>query len=511
MQTTVFKWTEQQEAVFKAVLDQKSSIVVEAVAGSGKTTTIKEACLRLKAAKPGLVIKFTSFGKKVVENLKAVIPADVAECGTMNSLCCKVWNRYVGRFVQVNEYQRDKLVHQQLKTPYELQRFVNGLVEKAKQNGAGLVDGFKLDSYDKFEELVYQYDLDFEIGENPWKRGNENQIDQGIKYAIKALKLHIEMSSELIGFVDQLFMPLLHNCKFDQVDVLFVDEVQDFSILEKLVSKAMVKLGGFVYAVGDRRQAIYGFRGADSKSMDNFRAEFGAIDLPLTVSYRVPRSGVLEAQRHVSHIQSAPNAIEGKVTHTNYATMLGLVDNNTAIICRKVAPLLELAFTLIGKGIKCQVAGKDIGKGLVGLVYKWKTPKTVDEYLEKLTSYRDEQVQKLMAKGKEVAAEKISDQTDTILKIAESVPGDASLTDLYNKIVGIFTEDKDLKESILTLSTIHKAKGLEWDKVCILGSEKYQPSKFARQDWQLEQEENLFYIAKTRHKQELIYVTAKPE
>lgn len=504
------KWTEQQEAIFATVLKFEKSIVVEAVAGSGKTTTIKEACLRLKAARPELKIRFTSFGKKVVENLVKVIPPDVADCGTMNSLCTKVWMRYTGRFVPVETYKRNKLVHQELKTPYDLQNFVNDLVEKAKQEGVGLVQGFKLDSYDKFEEIVYKHDLDFQIGENPFRRGTADQVEQGILLAIKALKLQIKISREMIDFTDQLYMPLLHNCKFDQVDVLFADEIQDFSVLERLAAAAMLAPGGKFYGVGDRRQAIYGFRGADSKSMDNIRAKFGAVDLPLTVSYRVPKSGVREAQKHVSHIQAAENAIDGTVSYCEYKTLLADAKNiRGAIICRKTGPAAELAFTLISKGIPCLMLGKDIGKGLTLLCRKWKTPKTIEQFLDKLNSWKDEQVTALMSKGKEQAADKIVDQVETINVIAACLPLDASISELESRVTSIFEDKEDAAK--ITLATIHKAKGLEWDKVYILGAESYQPSKFARQDWQLEQEENCSYIAKTRHKEELVYVAAKPK
>jgi superfamily I DNA/RNA helicase len=55
------------------------------------------------------------------------------------------------------------------------------------------------------------------------------------------------------------------------------------------------------------------------------------------------------------------------------------------------------------------------------------------------------------------------------------------------------------------LSTIHKAKGLENDRIFFLCPELI-PSKYATQPWQYEQEANLKYVAITRAKQELIYV-----
>jgi superfamily I DNA/RNA helicase len=59
---------------------------------------------------------------------------------------------------------------------------------------------------------------------------------------------------------------------------------------------------------------------------------------------------------------------------------------------------------------------------------------------------------------------------------------------------------------VLTLSTIHKAKGREWSSVFILGANKYMPSKWARKEWQMEQETNLEYVADTRSKSVLISI-----
>ncbi|HEY3473413.1 MAG TPA: ATP-binding domain-containing protein, partial [Anaerolineales bacterium] len=59
-------------------------------------------------------------------------------------------------------------------------------------------------------------------------------------------------------------------------------------------------------------------------------------------------------------------------------------------------------------------------------------------------------------------------------------------------------------------STIHKAKGLEADKVFWLNSSKC-PSPWARQPWQLQQEYNLCYVATTRAKTTLVLIEEKQE
>jgi superfamily I DNA/RNA helicase len=74
--------------------------------------------------------------------------------------------------------------------------------------------------------------------------------------------------------------------------------------------------------------------------------------------------------------------------------------------------------------------------------------------------------------------------------------------ELIDKITNIFSDEN--KQGI-KLSTIHKAKGLEADNVYILNKHLI-PSKFAKLDWELIQEENLDYVACTRSKKKLGFI-----
>ena len=64
------------------------------------------------------------------------------------------------------------------------------------------------------------------------------------------------------------------------------------------------------------------------------------------------------------------------------------------------------------------------------------------------------------------------------------------------------------KNRHLTLCTAHKSKGLEWDRVFILNSECFMP-KWVKQDWAIQQEKNIVYVAITRAKKDLVYIKEK--
>ena len=73
-------------------------------------------------------------------------------------------------------------------------------------------------------------------------------------------------------------------------------------------------------------------------------------------------------------------------------------------------------------------------------------------------------------------------------------------------IRGLF-EDTTGPQQVLTLSTVHKSKGREWSHVVLWGRNAFMPSKYARKDWQADQEKNLMYVAVTRAMCRLTEVT----
>jgi hypothetical protein len=90
------------------------------------------------------------------------------------------------------------------------------------------------------------------------------------------------------------------------------------------------------------------------------------------------------------------------------------------------------------------------------------------------------------------------------IKVIEALSdGIENPVSVIEKIDNIFS--KDTKTGIC-LSTMHKSKGLESERVFILHPE-LMPSKYAKLSWQLEQEKNLEYVAYTRAKTFLGFIT----
>jgi superfamily I DNA/RNA helicase len=138
-------------------------------------------------------------------------------------------------------------------------------------------------------------------------------------------------------------------------------------------------------------------------------------------------------------------------------------------------------------------------------------------FAAKLGDWREKEVQKWLAKGKENKAEEVSDRAETITVLGQQLlsEGHSTVAELIAFIDGMFSNTKtdpktgEKRPDCLTLATAHKSKGREWKRVYILGAAKYMPSKWARKDWQQKQESNLIYVATTRAMSELIDIVVE--
>jgi superfamily I DNA/RNA helicase len=300
-----------------------------------------------------------------------------------------------------------------------------------------------------------------------------------------------------------------------------VDEVQDLNLSRRLLAMRMAGNTGRIIAVGDHNQAIYGFTGADSDSMDQLKASLSAHELPLTMTYRCPKAVVREAQRWVPDFQAHDSNPEGVVRSIPFLAQVDSEGNKLspdfqdeqltkedAILCRNTKPLVELAYNLIRRGIACRVEGREIGQGLITMARRWKVVR-LDAFKNKVQSWRDREVTKYQAKGKEDMIQGVEDKADTIICLIDALmaEGKTTVAEFETFVTNLFGDTKEGETpKVVTLSTVHKSKGREWKRVFILGMNKFMPSRYAKKDWQMQQEYNLMYVAVTRSMFELVYV-----
>jgi hypothetical protein len=203
-------------------------------------------------------------------------------------------------------------------------------------------------------------------------------------------------------------------------------------------------------------------------------------------------------------IESHPSAPEGEVKHlVNY-----LVDDfpsSGCILCRNTAPLIGFAYSLLKRDVPCRILGRDIGAALISIVKKLR-PINLEDFLAKLQVWLEREVNRALAEDR--SPERLYDQAECLRFFVDSLDEDSRTVDsLLAKIELMFTEQPSATR--LTLSTVHKAKGLEFETVFILDFDKYMPSRWATQEWAKVQEQNIIYVAVTRAKRTLVYITSE--
>lgn len=502
------RWSVQQNAFLDWIDKGTGSCVLEAVAGAGKTTTLLEGAKRLIAK--GLRVAIMAYNTKIADEIKAKTKGwPNLYVGTVHSfgfaaLRYRFKTIKLEKFKVANICERPDVLDG---TTFPYKDNIIDLVSYAKQRALGVVG--RIEDTKAWLDIIEHFDIFADLENVSLK---DIPVEEIIKAAKKVLSISNTITAE-IDYDDMVYLPLVLRLPFFRNDVVMVDEAQDTNPARRALVRCVVKAGGRVIAVGDRHQAIYGFTGADADSLDLIRKDFNAIDLPMTTTFRCPKSVVKFAQKWVSHIEAHETAPEGSVSTMASADIFTRndLDGRTAILCRNTKPLVELAFSLIRRRIACKVEGRDIGTGLIKLATKWKV-KTTEKLAERLEKWKEAQVTKFLAKKQEQRAQTVEDQVETLLIIIDDCnqQGKHTVDCVVESIKGIFDNDVQDK-GILTLSTIHKSKGREWDTVLWLDRLGTLPSPYARQAWQLEQEKNLCYVAATRAKTSLVEVTVPPK
>ncbi len=513
-----YQLSNQQQNVVDWAVNGSGSLNLIARAGCGKTFTLLRIVEALITAKPNVEIFLGAFNKAIADEIKADLAKlgiswKQATAGTMHSAGFGVWRKHAPR-VKVDGKKLyhiiDDIIASDGDEAYRgqitaLTPFVIKAVSLAKQQAFGVLCGIEDRSI--WWDLVEHFGLDDDLPEN----GSPVSPENGIELAIKVYQISLQQCREVVDFDDMILAPLYYKLRFWPKDFVLIDEAQDTNPARRALAMKMLKpRTGRMIAVGDDRQAIYGFTGASSDSLELIRKQLGSKVLPLNLTYRCAKKIVQQAQRYVPDIVAHDSNPEGVVeTIPLDEFTLASVRPTDAILCRNTKPLINLAYEFVRAGIGCRVEGREIGQGLIALAVRWKRIKTITALTDKLTDYKDREIQKHLAKGREERAQGVEDKVATVLAIAQHVVTKDlhDVSDLVAEIEKMFGDTREGETpNVVTLSTIHKAKGREWDRVFILGFSKYLPSKWARKDWQLHQEDNLAYVAITRAKRDLFFL-----
>lgn len=470
-------WSKFQEAVFEHAEHQpKRHLIVEAVPGSGKTTTIVEACNRVHR---GRRVIMCAFNTKIRDELQERVPKGVI-VRTFHQLgfyaVIKSWGP-----LQVDRYRQRDLIKAVL--PGWVEKSAHGEVAKIVSMAMARLASTPAEIQDIMERYEYL-------------PGDPTLEPKYTEWALEVLR-RTQVPGPEISLDDQVYLPGALNLRGSSADFVFADEFQDCNPAQlEIIRKALGRTGKLI-AVGDRRQAIYAWRGADPGMMDAAAKEFDADVLPLSITYRCPRSVVRLVQPIVPAIEAGPDAQEGVVQYdTSEKQFLEQVRPGDLVISRVNAAIATYSMKLMLKGVRCQVLGKDLSEGLISLVHRAESSQLTTA-LKQIEAYVKDESKRLLAIKKEDRVEELNDRLEILQELSTGLKYVPHLVERLERLFGEAETTDGPSASAVVFSTVHKAKGLEFKRVWMLETTFRTDST---------EGENLYYVAATRAIEELYLV-----
>ena len=496
-----YKPSKYQLAIYDFVEHGLGNAVISASAGSGKTYTIIKLLDYIPKDKKVLIV---AFNRDIRQEIKAkVINAGHknVQVDTFHSLGYKILNaNFNRRFVNTdpNEYKYSNYISNNISQLSTINTFRLG-----KQFSQYLSNIQNLVNFGRCYLSETVEDLD-----KVCERYGIICIADEKEVAVKVLEWGEKCLDE-IDYTDMVWLPnTLHlDSKFYKYDWIIVDECQDLNMVEKDMLFTCRRMGTRMLFFGDKAQAIYSFSGADSEAFDKLRELEDTIQLPLSISYRCPKNIVEYVHYLVPTIEyDKKNKIKGEIIEN---ANLSDVKDGDMILCRNNAPLAKIYIELLRNGIKTKILGKDYSANLsktikntkeellnVDLSMQGVFSKLYDIFYDLVETTIHKQN---ITKEEALTSSSIIAKLDEIKVLEILSEGLTTSKELQERINDIFTDNK---ESGIILSTIHKSKGLESPNVYI-ACKSLMPSKTAKQPWEIEQENNLIYVAYTRTKNKL--------
>jgi superfamily I DNA/RNA helicase len=493
--TSPRNWSQYQYAIFYFVGNHEENLIVQAVAGSGKTTTSVAA---LNYASRYQNVAFVAFNRSIAQAFADKVPAGVFS-GTYHSLGLKSIIAARGK-VRVEESKNFFIFNALADNMPDASRAVvmdyrsealrvaslmkNVLAEPTIQGAYGVADEYGIDTGSD-DEQAFVMDTAFKVFQ-------ESARDESC-----------------VDFDDMIYWCATGRVNPLKFDFVVTDEMQDTNAARLQMLLKMIAGGGRSIAVGDRAQAIYGWAGAHEGAMDAFKDATNAQELPLSITYRCPTSHVEIAKQIVPHLEARTDAPEGVVGEFRDYQLTSMVKDGDMVLCRVNAPLVKPAFQMLAQGRKAVIVGRDIGSNLISLVGRMagKANNTASAtiMLDEFNDYVGKQAERLERQGKFGKADFLRDQLETTEAIAD---GCATVDEVSKKIESIFSDEKSAG---VRFSSVHRAKGLETPQddggVYILKPQlmpwpKAVESGDARA---IQQEMNVKYVSLTRSKHGLYF------
>lgn len=481
-----FEPSKYQKDIYHVFDTTNDNLLINAVAGAGKSTTLLEL---LKRTHQEAV--FLAFNKSIQQEIQGKIGNDPSvDVMTLHSLGMKALLRHFRRSLKVKsskcwDFAKERNSKKWKLEAKELFQIMPVIVQ--------LVDIYRLTMCTNEEDLAQSADI---LGINYTKKE--------ITFAIELIEVYKEYNKNPteIDFTDMIYIVATtpHINFTINPKLVMIDECQDLNpcqhvLIDKLISRNNARF----IACGDPYQSIYGFAGADTNSFNRFLHKSNVQQMPLSICYRCPTRVVDQANKVYDIMEPFEHNGPGTVRVGDVEE----IQEGNMVICRNLKPLISVYFKLLGQGKKATVRGKDIGQNLIKMIKNHEND-TIKAMLYGLGQQLEQKKQQLMDRGIDNPTNhptyvSFQEKIEVIDFITKEIP---TVKKTIQFLENLFA-DKDRNGVIL--STIHKSKGLENHDIFLLDKHLI-PSKYAKTPDQLKQEKNLLYVAITRSQENLIYI-----
>lgn len=548
-----------QSAILETLANEEDNILVRALAGSGKTSTLVWLMFQMKAANklPDRTI-YMAFNRNIKDELQSKLAGSGVPAKTTHGFCLGEILKPDGSATIMKGNQKSEHLFlaglcdvinapfdidgrkkakgtqlYELRFPiYELVGYIKNWAICPKFNGEDWA--FSESQWDEIDALIDTYGV------------SHKEDDRAIivKWAMFIVAAGIPQPGDQpnqLDFDDMLYLPLVLDLPVPRYDLVLTDESQDFNRAQCLLLKKLVANGARLVVVADERQSIYAFRGSNTQSVNEIQkmmegTPLGCRVMDLPVNYRCCRSIISWAQTWVPQLQGHKSE-EGLVTSDHsYRDMIEEINNDPgtsqAILCRTNVPLVLTAYQLIKVRKRIHILGRDtFATPLLSLLdelcrepssplhcrYISDTKDEQGEPVDGLMTLISEHLRLMRAKwNKDEHKRKLEileNNSECLTIICENVR-DNNTSSVKQEINNLFADAP--APGVINLATIHGSKGLEWDHVFIIRpdllphpmAKEFDDDGEITEDFQ--QELNACYIGATRARSMLVYIPDYP-
>ena len=346
-----FKPSEYQKKIFDFVTKGTGNAVINAKAGSGKTTTLVEA---MKLIPEKEKVLFVAFNKAIEQELSSRLKDyNHVEVKTYHGLGFSLLRASSSKYkdVRINEYKYNVYINNYVNS-FAPEHIINNKndVRIYKSNLKTIIDFVRFNlvqSTNEIKQICEKYDI----------TPIANEID-----IIPQILEWGKSNTDEIDYTDMIWLCVEKDLKnkIFKYDYIFIDEAQDSSIMQQALVKKCYKRGTRFIAIGDDYQCINAFAGADQDAFEKLQKQPNTKILTLPITYRCPKIIVDYVCRNIGvDIKASENAIEGEI---NYDVNPYIPKDNDMVLCRNTSPLIKLYMKYNRINKKSYLKGRNIGE-----------------------------------------------------------------------------------------------------------------------------------------------------